>query len=57
MQSSHGALLNKVSAHLSAQGADPVAQDSAGDTPLHFAAVHGQPMCAYTVAKVGTAFF
>jgi len=39
-------------AHRNHQGADPKAQDSAGDAPLHFAAVHGQPMCAYTVTKV-----
>jgi ankyrin repeat protein len=33
-------------------GGDPEVQDAAGDVPLHFAAVHGHPMCAYTIAKV-----
>lgn len=33
-------------------GADVMASDASGDTPLHFAAVHGHPMAAYSLAKV-----
>lgn len=30
---------------------DALLGDHFGDTPLHFASVHGHPMCAYTLAK------
>ncbi len=29
----------------------PLPLSAAGDVPLHFAAIHGHPMCAYNIAK------
>ena len=31
---------------------DTRVRDANGDVPLHFAAIHGHPMCAYNITKV-----
>lgn len=36
---------------LLARGADPCVRDANGDVPLHFASIHGHPMCAYNISK------
>ena len=33
-------------------GGDTRARDANGDLPLHFAAIHGHPMCAFNITKV-----